>query len=610
MTSMTLRDNPFKVLTPEDMDAADVQALFVDVFTDFYKIVEQGHTMVSGPRGCGKSMMFRYLLPDCQRLARGLELSQLSFCGVLASIKNTAPNLTELHRLEAQHADVILNEHILTVFVASKVFSTLSNSVADIALEHSGVTRAFVESVLAPRLAMAGWNEPLNIPMDAHPAQVFAQCAAMFDRLYVEVNQYARRLSIAPEHPIPYSGALCGYLDFLFPVLQGLRSLPFLPKGPFYLLIDDADYLNVTQTRVLNSWVSTRTAGDVSIKISTQLRYKTFRTIAGPAIQSPHDFQEINIADVYTSSRSRYPNRVEAIVRKRLMRAGCSESEADPRTFFPADKVQEEKILSIAKQLKESWPDSGRGYRADDDVARYARPEYIKSLAGQSKSTSSFSYAGFEQLVHISSGLIRYFLEPAAQMYDEERARSDRAPVRFIRQGIQDAVIRAEAERLMFSEFDRMLEDETDYAASHEPAEALEDVQKVTERLRNLLRVLGNTFYQKLVSEDSERRVFSVAISGTPDPELIRVFDMGVRYGYFHRSSIGNKDGTGRTRLYVLTRRLAPHFNLDPSSFAGYLFVTNDLLFDAMCNPDKTLRKIKETGVSRAFEQGQLTLFE
>jgi hypothetical protein len=607
---MTLRDNPFKVLTPEDMVAADVQALFVDVFTDFYKIIDVGHTMVNGPRGCGKSMMFRYLLPDCQRLARGCELPQLPFCGVLVSIKNTAPNLTELHRLETQHADVILNEHILTVFVASKVFSTLADSLAAVGPEHSDVTRSFVDQTLTPRLSMAGWTEALSISTDAHPAQIFSQCAAMFDRIYIEVNQYAKRLALAPQHPLPYSGALCGYLDFLFPVLQGLRSLPFLPNGPFYLLIDDADYLNKTQTRVLNSWVSTRTAGDVSIKISTQLRYKTFRTIAGPAIQSPHDFQEINIADVYTSSRSLYPKRVEAIVRKRLTRAGWSGSDADPCAFFPTDQEQEASIHSIAKRIKDAWPESGKGYRPDDDVARYARPEYIKSLAGQSKSTSSYSYAGFDQLVHISSGLIRYFLEPAAQMYDEERARMEHAPVRFIRQGIQDAAIRAEAERLMFSEFDKILEDEADYAVNHETEVSLADVELLTERLRNLLRVLGNTFYRKLISDDSERRVFSVAISGTAASDVIRVFDLGVRHGYFHRSSIGNKDGTGRTRLYVLTRRLAPHFNLDPSSFAGYLFVTNDMLFDAMQNPEKTLRKIKEIGVSRAFEQGQLTLFE
>jgi hypothetical protein len=120
---------------------------------------------------------------------------------------------------------------------------------------------------------------------------------------------------------------------------------------------------------------------------------------------------------------------------------------------------------------------------------------------------------------------------------------------------------------------------------------------------------LGGTFHEKLVSDDSERRVFSVAISGQPDPEIVEAFEMGVRYGYFHRSSIGNKDGTGRTRLYVLTRRLAPHFNLDPSSFAGYLWVTNDLLREGMANPEKTLRKIKKSGIA-AFETAQLSLFE
>jgi hypothetical protein len=134
--------------------------------------------------------------------------------------------------------------------------------------------------------------------------------------------------------------------------------------------------------------------------------------------------------------------------------------------------------------------------------------------------------------------------------------------------------------------------------------------QKRTEQLRNLIRALGGTFFQKLISDDAERRVFSVAISGVPDPEIVDVFELGVRYGYFHRSSIGNKDGTGRTRLYVLTRRLAPHFNLDPSSFAGYLWVTNDLLRDGMENPDRILRKIKKDGVSSVTETAQLSLFE
>ena len=101
-----------------------------------------------------------------------------------------------------------------------------------------------------------------------------------------------------------------------------------------------------------------------------------------------------------------------------------------------------------------------------------------------------------------------------------------------------------------------------------------------------------------------------MAISGLPDPEVMDVFELGVRYGYFHRSSIGNKDGTGRTRLFVLTRRLAPHFMLDPSSFAGYLWVTSDLLRKGMANPEALLRRIKKDGVSKYFEMSQLTLFD
>ena len=95
-----------------------------------------------------------------------------------------------------------------------------------------------------------------------------------------------------------------------------------------------------------------------------------------------------------------------------------------------------------------------------------------------------------------------------------------------------------------------------------------------------------------------------------PDPEVLEVFEMGVRYGYFHRSSIGNKDGTGRTRLYVLTRRLAPHFNLDPSSFAGYLWLTSEVLIQGMANAEKILRRMKKLGVSDLSESLEKPLFE
>src|SRR6202040_3433796 len=81
----------------------------------------------------------------------------------------------------------------------------------------------------------------------------------LFDHLYSGVTDYLKRLSFR-KTTLPYTGALCGYLDFLLPLLRELRTLSFMPKGPIYILLDDADNLNLTQTRILNSWVFSRTS--------------------------------------------------------------------------------------------------------------------------------------------------------------------------------------------------------------------------------------------------------------------------------------------------------------------------------------------------------------
>jgi hypothetical protein len=605
--------NPFKVFTPEGMSAADTNDLFVPV-PDFNKIKDPGHTMLHGPRGSGKSMIFRHLLPDCQCLQLGVTLDKLPFFAALVSIKNTSPNLTEFHRLDDAQAKLILNEHILTVFVASNVFRWLALSAPTQEPGQAQQAATFVRESFVPRLKYCGWAGSEPVTPETSAQAVFDNCREVCDTMYRSVNIYAKSLSFPGRSASAYEGPLCDYLGFLYPLLNDLRRLSFMPSGPVYLLIDDADYLSHTQTRILNSWVATRTQQDVSIKISTQLSYKTFSTVAGMPIQTPHDYQEISIADIYTSRRSKYPERIEQIVAKRLIKAGIAVS---PRDFFRPDDGQEEAIRQIGDEIRNNWPQSGRGFRADDDVTRYARPEYIKRLGGSAKQTSKYNYAGFDQLVHISSGLVRYFLEPAAQMFDEEILANGGSAPGSIRPSIQDDIIRREAENLIFTEFDKIAKEGEEQLAVNEeegqspeaPADTAENKRPI-EKLRNLVRTLGNTFYQKLVSDDSERRVFSVAISGMPDPEVVEVFELGVRYGYFHRSSIGNKDGTGRTRLYVLTRRLAPHFNLDPSSFAGYLWVTNEVLLEGMANPDRLLRKMKKAGVSGLLEPSQKALFD
>ncbi|MDE0040180.1 MAG: hypothetical protein OXU77_21860 [Gammaproteobacteria bacterium] len=595
-----LPDNPFKVFTPEDLDAKEILDLFVEV-PYLNKIQDPGNTMLNGPRGSGKSMLFRYLMPDCQMEAKSLALRELPFFGVLVSIRNTAPNLTELRRLPDQSTRAILNEHALSCFVASRFLQALLDSLPDRPQPSWSAALAsyydYLESLLVRSGRPAIGHDGLDV---ASPQALLQGCRDLCEDSYADVNHYAKRISFATSLP-PYDGVLCDYMTFLCPLLVEARKLPFLPnEAPIYLLLDDADHLNKDQTMVLNSWLTARTQGMVSIKISTQQNYKTLATVSGHLVRSPHDYQEINMSDLYTTKRGLYERSVREIVDRRLRRAKIA-STGD--AFFPPDRDQELEITQIAEDLRKAWKDSGRGNRPSDDALRYARPEYIRRLGGPSKSRHTYFYAGLDQLIHLSSGQVRYLLQPAAEMYDEQVGQLADSPIREISPGIQNRVVRQEADRLMFSELENLAVSPTDVDIP------FDEYRDRVAKLRNLLAFLGGFFFLKLVSDDAERRVFSVAVSGDPDLDVFDVFEFGVVLGYFHRSSIGNKDGTGRTRLYVLTRRLAPHFNLDPSSFSGYQFVTNETLRSAMVNPARTVRAVRSRVKPRPLDEGQMELF-
>lgn len=590
--------NPFSVQTPEDIPAEEVLSLFVDVFSDFHHIPNPGHTFLNGPRGSGKSMMFRFLEPDCQQAKYKVELTSLPFFGVYIPIKNSEIKVTEFRRLENRHADVVLGEHFLVSYAAVKFFaSLLKANITDPEKIHASDLRTYWSGKFRKLLARNGWRTEIeDIPQKATLEETLTVMRDFFAQSYGDVLSYLKQLAMT-DKLLPYVGPLIGYLDFLLPLIKDIKSIGFLPPGPVFFLIDDADNLNLSQTKVLNGWVSSRTSKDVSLKISTQMNYKTYVTATGQGIASPHDFAEVNISAVYTSSRDLYMQRVTQIVQSRL---DLHKINATPYQFFPPYEKQEQAIAKIAEEIKEAWKHEKRGYRPSDDVTRYARPEYIKRLQGSSKSGPTYKYAGFEQLVHLSSGIVRHFLEAASLMYGEMRSRLIKGgTVTHIDPSIQDEVIQDQGQKFFFTEFDRLEADE---------AESPERLTRF-KKLRNLIQALGGTFHQILISDASERRVFSVAFSDQPDDDVLSIFNLGVQYGYFHERSIGNKEGTGRTRLYILSRRLAPVFKLDPTSFAGYKFTTTAAIHEAIERPKTFLGKIQRDGADSMLDSAQLSLF-
>ena len=585
--------NPFRITTPEDLTADETVSLFVDVFTDFSQIVDPGHVILKGPRGVGKSMMFRYLQADCQCLKTGKSISDLPFIAIYIPLKNTNFSLAELRRLENKHASTVLNEHLMVSHILIRVLDNLISSNGFDSNAQYDEIKAFyrdfgdILGLMQQESTADNSNDYLRLMLK------------QVKKVYNETISYIKRCSFSSEIP-PYTGKLYDYIDYLVPLLESLSNTVSNQKATFYLLLDDAHFLSETQTRILNSWVATRTSRRISLKISTQYNYKTYYTTNGATIDTPHDYVEIDIATVYTegqkTSKSTYYRRISDIVRKRMDIYGISTPLKD---FFPCDEKQEQKIKEIEKWYIQQF-DEGKGHGSNrtDDARRYARPDFIKGLSGKSKSSSTYSYSGFDQLVNISSGVVRYFLQQAHTMYAKAQALSENGTVEYIDPSIQSAVVREEANRFLFNELEALEQ------AGHDEAYPKEDIK----RLSNLIQGLGGLFRKVLLSDRSERRVFSIAISDTPTEDVLRILDIGLQLGYFHRSTIGRKESgsIGRTRLYVLNRRLAPIWNLDPNGFAGYLFIKNQVLKDAIQQPFRTIR---ETAVENN-DCIQLSLFD
>lgn len=584
--------NPFEIKTPEQNSAQDVVDLFVNVFTDFKQVLEKGHTFLNGPRGSGKSMMFRYIQPDCQKIVLNCKTKDLEYFSVYIPIKLTNINIPDLDRLEC-HAEIILNEHLLSTYVISNVFASIISSFENELNDSTNEIQSFYERTFLDYIKYAGHNLD-SISRTSSPSsgkEIIEYMAMITSEMNRECLKYCRTIALSKDITIPYNGSIADFMDFVYPLLIKLKELPFFPSHkPFFLLIDDAGYLNMAQTKILNTWVSYRTTKDICFKISTQLDYKTHLTTNEKRIDSPHDYSEINISTVYSSSKSRYNERIKEIVEKRIKK--YIQKEVDAKDFFPKNIAQSEAIGLVYEEIKEQHYNPQKTYAGGDAARRYARPEYIRRLQQEHRSGSTYSYAGFDQLVAISSGIIRHFLAPAQEMFSQAVIEMEDESPNCISSSIQDEVIKKYSNAFLTDEFDKIRTD-----SSIENATLIK-----AEKLFNLIDSLGQLFHKILVSDATERRVFSVALTDRPDSELNEILDMGEQYGYLHKSTIGNKQGTGRNRLYILSRILAPHFKLDPTSFAGYQFMESSTLKIAITDKERFLRAFSKKINEKALD--------
>ncbi|SCX32364.1 hypothetical protein DSM25558_5453 [Agrobacterium sp. DSM 25558] len=585
-----MRANPFGVQNPEHVDPEYIARNFVEVLTDFPRLKEHSNTFIHGARGTGKSMLLRSLEPRVMILQhKASKLNELPFLAVHVPLRTADFGAPEFSRFKGYTLNAI-GEHLLVMHIVLRVAQLLSSFSAEISDASARVFQGRFENLFS---IAGGSISQAATPTGKNGA--FELVASVCERNIFEVRQYLVRQPFRSSEP-DYQGALAGFLDFLVPLAREVKRMEGLPNVPLFVMLDDADNLPIPLQRGLNSWVSTRSTGDICLKVTTQLAYATMRTLDNRIIESPHDYAEVNLTAVYTSALDTYSGRLREIITKRLQNAGI---KATVDEFFPLDAAQEKRLIQIEAEIvtehlrKNEESDIQVGAtRVRDEKRRYAVPTLMREISGASKSSHTFSYAGFRSLVDLSSGVVRWFLEPASRMYDqvisersEEAGLVSSIPVR-----IQDRVIKewsAEFLEPLNRQSSEISDDQTDMSEGIESLHADGHETILYEKLRNLIEGLGRLFRGRLLDPNArEQRVFSMVLRDRANPDLERVLNLGVRLGYLQRSDYAAKEALGGRRpRFILARRLGPHYKLDISGYAAHLSVMSQDLELAMRSP-------------------------
>jgi len=192
-------------------------------------------------------------------------------------------------------------------------------------------------------------------------------------------------------------------------------------------------------------------------------------------------------------------------------------------------------------------------------------------------------------------------------MFTEQLLKNEDQPLNEISQSIQDQELRKQSDQLLLQDFDEL-------AQEAEKLNITNTQLNEIERLRNIVRGIGARFKVNIMDETcTQRRVFSFSISGEPSKKIKAILKLGVIHGYFYMDSINAKNGMERVTLYVLTRRLAPAFSLDPIGFSGYLTLTTKELAEMSEHPQTYINRLrkKKKGIDTSSDSPtQLSLLE
>jgi len=609
---MIIINNPFEHFYPDDISPKDTHSLFVKEYTEHNSLTAYKHTMVEGSRGSGKSMLFKFLEPACQKIEYdgwdNFISSTKAFIGVYINCNTGDWKKKEFDELikpkdvpQIFAEKVIVHEFIMRI--AEWTLKTISEQMKDKLQQDEKAFEKIVSALDKKQLYTDATVYPRTLE------GLTAIITKERDRVRQSVQTFLERVSL-PGNRLEYSGNLAepSFADgqFLAVFFAEFRQMLRSEKVPFFLLFDEASnsMLWPIQQKIINTFITQRIQNSVCIKVSFRpASYSTDVDLFDKNPQHIHDFDKINLDSLYTNNTQAYYKRILEIANKRLKLAGFKVT--DIRSLIPESKSEVEAMEEAKKFTADEYERLPADKKIDDKqnyINKYAKARFFQKFLGK----VTYRYTGFDNLVNFSAGITRSFLDPCFEMiekYMQKYPDTGMKIIKFIPPEIQWDIIRAFSNNFIETEIlERIRRRDTD-----------SEERKTLQNLFNLIESLGKYFKIRLQNPNSRYpRIISFSIKETmiDDRDLESVLEKALQECFFQKRWYRGKSGYEMLECYILNRRLCPRYGLDLSGFQGRIELSQDVLKLAMKDKDQFVTWFKSKEKAGEIEAAmQLELF-
>lgn len=508
--------SPFDFLSCEQIgDASLLEALYSNRFLGIDVIRARNNMVLTGPRGCGKSTVFKSLSLPHRLKVTGAPPDTVQFIGIYYRCDDlyfAFPNYQMPGRREAW--DLPLH------FITTTLLALLFEAIGEWGEKHFREEFLRIQPAVCARL----W-EVIGLQPPSQPnAYSFS---ALVRALQKERTKAAERQKFAhsPDRGLGYN---CG-VGVLTKACEALsEAFPFLRERPIYFFVDDysSPKISVDLQRNLNRLLTQRTPF-CFFKISTESPVSFEREdVDGKHYPEGREFEMLNLGVEFLGARDDLKlGFVEDVFARRFAKA----AETFPVGFL-------EELLGSNRE------------QSQNDHARQIR----QSALGRGSKPILW---GKETLCQLCSGDIHYLIGLVRDMVitaggDAEIVKSTVTP--RVPKDVQNQEIRTAAGAFLKS---------------------LTGIVKHGDRLKRIVEAFGTVAYTHLLYRDAPNQGEQTSIPKQAtriepleepklSPDAQRIYSELLRYSVFIEDVRGkSRRGGDVSRLY-LRRLLIPHFNL------------------------------------------------